>query len=149
MADGEASFNNRNRVTLVVKDATEAGLLALAHLIEGKAKVNIQQNGQIDTGFMLNSVYGFARSESGYGTARAAAESRTVSAKTGRVVKAEGRMASEPAFPGDDALAGVHVGANYAIYQELRKSFLFRAAEEGAEEGQGVLSGVYGSRVND
>lgn len=39
------------------KQDGKKALLALAFQIEGQAKINITNNGQVDTGFMRNSVY--------------------------------------------------------------------------------------------
>lgn len=89
-----------------------------ALLIEGQTKILIVANGQVDTGFMLNSVYTIlAGGQSSYlqtwpsGTYNG--KSRTKEAQRGLSGK---------------AVAAVGVSASYALWQELRQSFLFAAA---------------------
>ena len=57
-------------------------------------------------------------------------------------------LAPEQRLP-RDATAGVVVGANYAIYQEVRKSFLYKAAEKVAREAGGTLEAKYRELVHD
>jgi hypothetical protein len=118
-------------VILRIAEAMTAGLAALAHQIEGQAKANIVANDQVDTGFMLNSVFVTTHEESGYGAARAAAEAQNPDAA----------MNPEPSLP-EDAAALVAVGAEYAVYQEMRNSFLYRAVEEVARDGAGTIGRV-------
>ena len=40
-----------------VLHAADDAVTALAFQVEGQAKINVRENGQIDTGFMLNSIY--------------------------------------------------------------------------------------------
>lgn len=136
------------RVEAVVKGATEEGLAALALLIEGKTKANIVANGQVDTGFMLNSVYAISRRSSNFGAAQAKALGSVYSRKTGRRV-APRAMGGEPSFPDNETLAGVVVGANYAIYQELDRPFLRPAAEEVVGRAGGTLEPIYRRLVSD
>ena len=106
-----------NDVLLAIEEATHEALLAMGFDVEGQAKINVQQNGQIDTGFMVNSVYTTDGSESGYRAASAAAHAKNP----------EGEMAPEA-----DAGEGVAVavGASYAVYQEMKNSFLYRGLEQ-------------------
>jgi len=136
-----------DHVTVVIEDATDEALAALAFQIEGLTKRNIQQNGQIDTGFMLNSVYSITPEGSGYAEARAEAQSHELN-RAGEFVDVSKRMAPEVALP-EDASAGVCVGANYAIFQEAQKPFLFPAGEEGAKQGGGTVEAVYKDLVKD
>lgn len=137
-----------DRVEAVIKGATEEGLAALALVIEGKTKANIAANDQVDTGFMLNSVYAMSRKSSNFGAAQSAALGSVYSRKTGRTV-APRAMGEQPSFPDDETLAGVVVGAEYAIFQELRRPFLNPAAEEVVGQAGGVLEPIYRSMVND
>jgi len=119
-----------------VEAATQAALEALAFQVEAQTKVIIQQNGQIDTGFMLNSVYVLLASgqqgvqwPSGYYPSRN--ESGVVS-----------RTLAQTAELGDYA-AAVGVGAAYAIFQEMKNSFLFRAMGQVSRTAKGTLEPVY------
>jgi hypothetical protein len=127
-----------DHVKVVVEQATVKALVALAMQIEGQAKICIVENDQVDTGFMLNSVYTIERSGSGYGAATSAALARNQDA----------RMAPEERLPGD-AAAGVIVGAEYAVFQEVRNSFLHRAAEQVARQAGGICEPVYREAVHD
>lgn len=117
-----------NDALRAIADATPEMLLAIGLQIEGQAKANIVANGQVDTGFMLNSVY---TTDGGNGSTYATAQ-RQASSKSG-----DAEMAPQAAPPpGGVAVA---VGADYAIHQETRNSFLYRAAEMvagGAAEGE-------------
>ena len=96
----------------------------LALQIEAETKKNIQQNGQIDTGFMLNSTYTVSKKRNTHDQARGSG--KYTSAKTGQSVR---RDIAPPVRLPSDALAACAVGAEYAIYQEVKKSFLFAAAQ--------------------
>jgi hypothetical protein len=118
----------------VVKDCTEELVKRLALRTEERAKLNIRSNGQIDTGFMVNSIYTiFANGVSGYSISKALAESETKSRKTGKEVDHSDDMAPEEILS-DDVAAAVVVGANYAIYNEARNPFLYPAAAEASRE---------------
>ena len=108
---GKATIK-RKQVLDQVGDAARKGAEKLAFQIEGQTKVNIKDNGQINTGFMLNSVYVVEETGGEYLT-----------------VEDNERLAPEQDLP-DDALAGVAVAAEYAIYQEAQNGFLFPAAEK-------------------
>jgi len=137
-----------DEVRVTIKDATEEVLQAVAFQIEAYAKVNIQANGQIDTGFMLNSVYVVHRQSSGFGAAKSVAQSKTISRKTGETVDKSKAMSPEYQLEPKFA-AAVIVGANYAIYQELGQPFLFPAGEQAARDAGGVAEQIYRERVND
>lgn len=118
-------------VRLQLEEASEAMIRKAAFLVEQQAKVNIQQNGQIDTGFLVNSVYVNTPGQSTYGDAAAAA-----GAQDGQ----KGMSGERPA-PADGAV--VAVGAEYAIYQEERLPFLYPALESvaGRMAGEIVAAG--------
>jgi len=111
-----------------IKDATAEELAAFAFQIEAQAKVNIQENRQIDTGFMLNSVYTVSQAGSSYGSAN---KTGAYNNRAGSKVKR--KIAPERSLP-KKAAAIVAVGADYAIYQEEKKSFLYRAAQTASSE---------------
>jgi hypothetical protein len=104
---------------LVVRGACAEALAAIAFQMEARTKVNIRDNGQVDTGFMLNSAYVVLPNKSTYGQARIASNARN----------SDREMAREARLPAG-AAAAVVVGAEYAAYQEMRRSFLYRAAEQ-------------------
>jgi len=88
----------------------------LAQQGEGQVKANINANNQIDTGFMVNSVYAVGpKSYDTYGQ-----------------VERHGKKGQTPAArikPRKDT-AIVAVAAEYAIYQEAKQSFLFKMLEQ-------------------
>lgn len=117
-------------VRINVKGLTQKGLEVLAFQIEGQTKVNIRNNGQVDTGFMLNSAYTVTPDSSGYGRAQAAAQAA-----------AAHHMAPEAGL--GKANAAVCVGAEYAVFQEARLPFLFPAAEKVARQVGATLEKVF------
>lgn len=117
-----------------IKDATQEELSAFAFQLEGLAKVAVQENRQIDTGFMLNSIYTVTKSgSSSYGKASRTGE---YTGRDGGKVKR--KIAPERKVP-EKAAAIVAVGASYAIYQEEKKSFLYRAAKTAASQKSGEV----------
>jgi len=144
MPDVKAEVNLKlDHVNVIVKKATEEALAALAFQIEGQTKANISNNDQVDTGFMMNSVYTITRRDSSYGAARQTGEYRN---KAGDMVRR--KLSPEERLP-SDAAAGVIVGAAYAIYQEQRDSFLFKAAEQVAGQAGGICEPVFRAEVHD
>lgn len=127
MADNVNWFEND--VLLAVDKATDKMLNDLAFEGEALAKANIQANEQIDTGFMLNSTYGVGATEDH--RAQAEAEARAV---------AEREMARPPDL--EEGQAGIHAAAEYAIYQEMRRSFLYKALEQLQGRAGGVIREV-------
>lgn len=109
------------RVQALINDAQERVLDEMAFATEAQAKINIRDNDQIDTGFMLNSVYTLSSRRDGHG--RAMAES---------MMRAPRELAPKPAVKHGEA--AVTVGARYAVYQEMKKSFLYRAVEAVAKQ---------------
>src|SRR4030067_217313 len=93
-----------DHVKVTVEEATDEVLKALAYRIVEGAQLQIRENDQIDTGFMVNSVYPIWKDGSGYEAAASEAASHNVR-KSGEVVGGI-RMAPEPGLP-DDAAAGV------------------------------------------
>jgi hypothetical protein len=128
--DSEVNFREEE-IRLQMGDVSAEILAALALQIEAQAKVNIQANGQIDTGFMLNSVYTVTDDGSSYNDARGAAESQNEA----------GGMAPEVALA-DGASAAVAVGAEYAIYQEEKQSFLYAAAVQVGQSSGATIERV-------
>ena len=141
MADAEVKMR-LDHVKVVVAGATRHALAAIALQMEGRTKVNIQENGQIDTGFMLNSTFtllpdGQHGETWGDGSYRSKATGDMVERSKGQV----------PAL--GEAEAAVGVGADYAIFQEAINSFLYRAAEQVAQEAGGIAEQVYREELHD
>src|SRR3989304_2768464 len=144
MSDASVSWNlDVDRLQVTMANASEAALTALAHEIEGEVKVKIRGNDQVDTGFMLNSVYVTTRSSSGYAEASAAAGTRARSGKGRYVTARVKRRMAQPVSLVGRAVAAVAVGAEYAIWQELKKSFLFAGGQKGCAAAGGAVEGGY------
>ena len=125
MAKSNVNWYGETVKAQVKRDGKKA-LLAVAFQVEGQAKVNVTENGQVDTGFMRNSIYTTGVGESSYTKANQSGEYD--SPKSGQAESRE--LAPELNPSGDDVY--VVVGAGYAIHQELQNSFLFRALEQTA-----------------
>lgn len=122
-------------IKLIVKGATRKILDELALVGEGLAKINIAANNQIDTGFMLNSVYSVGSN----GVNNEPAEEQIMRDKTGEwVLRQRGNVVSS--VPDDEAV--IACAASYAIYQEMRQSFLYAALEKLQSDGQGVIERI-------
>lgn len=119
-----------DKILVKVQEAEGQILEALAHQIEGQAKANIVDNDQVDTGFLLNSIYVATGQGSNYGQAKSEAKGKNPSA---------GMAAEMDAGQGQ---AAVVAGAEYAIFQEARKSFLFRAAEQVATQAGATVEKI-------
>lgn len=117
---------DKENLVATIQGATDRLMTAIALQTEAHAKDNIVANDQIDTGFMLNSVYTLTP-EQGSSYGRTWASGKYQSKKSGRTIEQE--RAPETALEAE-ALAAVAAGANYAIYQELQNSFLYRALEQ-------------------
>jgi len=118
-------------VLLYVEGQTARAVEALAAHIDGLTKINIVQNDQVDTGFMVNSVYFATPDDSTYSD-----DSGTHINLAGNFV--ERQMAPEAPLPPEyDAL--VCVGANYAIFQEQQQPFLYPALLQAAAEADGII----------
>jgi len=119
-----------NNVRVVVEDASADVLNQLAFQVLGQARINIQQNGQIDTGFLLNSGYVVSEKANTFGDTDPSGEYQ--SRKTGDSVQ---RNRVDQARTPDDNGAVVGFAADYAIYQEMANSYLFTALEQVAATG--------------
>jgi len=106
------------QVVAAIERATNKVLRQIAFQGEALTKVNINTNDQIDTGFMINSVYAKAPNDNNFSDAKARAEARNPDAQ----------MSPEIATGTNEAL--IAVGAEYAVYQEAHKSFLWKAVEQ-------------------
>lgn len=102
---------------------------SVAFQIEGQAKINVRDNGQIDTGFMVNSIYTVAPKRNTYDATWSSGEYRS---KAGEV---EGRERADEIRVHGQHRAIVAVGAYYGLYQEARNSYLYRALEMVRDSG--------------
>jgi len=168
MASGDAEVKlYLDHIKVVVEHATDEALTAIAHQIEAQTKANIVANNQVDTGFLLNSVYVVSRwydgrVRNGYDDARSKAESQSLKKSAGtrlsrrlhQRVTVTDRMAPKEELPAEIEFGGksgalIVVGANYAIYQEVKRSFLFWAASIVATRAGGIAEEVYRERIHD
>ncbi len=126
-----------DHVLVKVKERSETYLEAVALQIQAQAKVKIQQNGQLDTGFMVNSVYTLSKRGDTYSSAN---QSGSYVGKNGK--QAVRKIAPKATLP-SNAKAATVVGADYAVFQEEKKSFLFAASEIVANELKGSAEKVF------
>lgn len=109
-------FNHFDAAALLVERLGSEFVRTGALQVEGWAKLNIQANHQIDTGFMLNSVYTVTSTEDGANAAQAAAEASHAASGTGGEAP---RFLRDEERPATTTEAHVVVGAEYGVYQEL------------------------------
>lgn len=123
---GEVTWYDK-RVILATEAVSEEALAAIAAQIEGQAKINIVANDQVDTGFLLNSIYWKVGRTDTYASTWGSGEydsQRRVRAPQADLGSWDGVVA---------------VGAEYAIYQELLIPFLIPAVYKVAsDQGLGV-----------
>jgi len=123
-----------DHVMMRVEGATDEVLHAVALQVEGTTKRNIVSNDQIDTAFMLNSVYTESQEGSTFGETWEGPP---------------GKKAPKVRLPRLFSAAAVHVSAVYAIYQEMMDSFLRTAAQEVAGQVKGIAESVYRRALHD
>ena len=123
-----------DHVMMRVEGATDEALHAIALQVEGVTKRNIVTNDQIDTGFMLNSVY---------------TESQDGSTFRSTWEGPPGKKARKVRLPTWFSVAAVHVSAVYAIFQEMMEPFLRPAAQEVAGQVKGIAESVYKRAIHD
>lgn len=111
----------QSEVTLKLENATAEALEAAAFDIMGLAKQNIVSNDQVDTGFMVNSVYAKGPGETNYRDAVAA-----------HAFNPDADFFPEAALSGE-LEAVVAVAAEYGIWQEWMKPYLYPALVKGAK----------------
>ena len=125
---------DHDHVKLRVKGATEKALDKIALEVEGHAKINITVNDQVDTGFMLNSVYVESQRGSTFGKTWEGDE------KT---------KAPRLKLPRRYGSAAIVVGAVYAIYQEVLNSFLRTAGASVMSRVKGIVEPIYRTEIRD
>ena len=123
-----------DHVMMRVEGATDKALHAIALQVEGTTKRNIVSNDQIDTGFMLNSVYSASNEGSTFRNTWAGPP---------------GKKASRASLPKLFSAALVHVAAMYAIFQEMMEPFLRPAADEVSGQVKGIAEPIFRRAVRD
>jgi HK97 gp10 family phage protein len=101
MAD---SFNNFDQLANVLDTALAQAVSKTAFDGQANVQKHIQANDQVDTGFMLNSVYAKTKDTSTY--------------------KGGEKALPEVEAPSDDKTAYVAVAAEYAIYQDMGTRYM-------------------------
>lgn len=117
-----------DKILAEVQVAKNAIIDEIAFQIEAETKRNIIENNQVDTGFMLNSVYTVTSGGSTFSQARSSAKAQNPKAL----------MGTEATAPEGGAV--VAVGAEYAIHQETRRAFLYPAGESVARQAGGIIT---------
>lgn len=119
----------------------EDALLEAAFFVEGQAKQNIVANDQIDTAFMLNSVYSVSRSGGGsFGQTRSSGRYKGREDKSSRGQSVERSRLPTYKIIGSNPAAAVVAGAEYAIYQETdHRAFLRPAFDDNIDQITRVL----------
>lgn len=115
-------------VMLAVEGATQDFLLAMAHQVIAEAKPNVP----VDTGFLRNSDYVIGAGTNTF-TPKHSGDKQTVS--------------SPPTPQDDEVVAGF--AADYAVYQEIQRSFLANALESVAQQAQGIIQTAGKKHFND
>ena len=114
-----------NDVILRIENATDEILTQLAFYVEGEAKVGAP----VDTGFMRNAIYALGPDQNHRSTAEG--ESAAV---------ADRGLAPFPDLKPHEA--AVHGAAEYTIYQEMAKSFLYDALEKARKVAPGIIQEI-------
>lgn len=142
MAEGKADVVfYLDKILVKVEEAAKQSLEAIAHQIEGQAKANVVANDQVDTGFMNNAIYVVTPDHNSYNntwsSGRYAQNPQKHGGQSGRP-----KRKLSPMVDVKQNQAAVVAGAEYAIFQETKKSFLFRAAEQVGPQVGGIVEKV-------
>jgi hypothetical protein len=113
MPDAEVHLH-LDHVLMRIDAEVQAGMAAIANQIVGYAVARVTENDQVDTGFMRAAIYAVTNKGSGMAAAESAAKALA------------DREVVDEVMASDDA-AMVVAGANYSIYQEVLRPFLFTA----------------------
>ena len=140
MADSRVDWYG-SALQAVLDNAKNDVLTAAAFLCEAQTKVNITENDQVDTGFMRASTYTIEASGD-YNRNETMASGTYTGDKSGETNYHENAQPLDP----PKGVAAVHVAANYAIYQESKKSFLYKGAKQVVDKLGGKIKEI--SREN-
>lgn len=117
---------NKEKVMLAAQKGLD--IEGIAFQVEAHAKQNIVDNDQVDTGFLLNSVYVIFPDRDTFGETLSPGEYAN---RAGQLVKRD--IAPPPPLP-KSVKAAVAAGADYAIYQEIAMPFLELALYQTAND---------------
>lgn len=121
-----------DNLLLLLEGAALEALTASAFGIEGRVKEQIVQNDQIDTGFMVNTVYVSTPEQSSYDSASLAAGLQNPAEQMLEEVKPQD-------VNEEGVVVLVVVGAEYAVYQEMAQPFLYPSLVAESQEVGGKL----------
>lgn len=126
---------------MLIRQAEERLLDKLAFTCEGEAKQNIRDNDQVDTGFMMNSVYAVSAERNDYNQTWSTGNYPWKLEKHGGYA---GTTYCElaPRVGINKHESACVVGAHYAIYQEMNQTFLYKAFEDTAKRFGAILKTV-------
>lgn len=146
MADAQINWY-KEKAVLAVDKKFQHLMANIAFKIEELTKENIYNTpgasgeGLVDTGFMANTVYVVTREGSTYNEA----------SQSGLYQNREGQMVPREIAPEIDlheyAIALIVVGANYAIHQEIKHGFFFKAIQDAWNEGEVMAVGQKEDRL--
>jgi hypothetical protein len=138
MADATVNWYGE-RVKVVIKGLEARMLTRVAMIGADKAAINIRNNGQVDTGFMMGTVYGKGPTASGYANTKKSGEYKWQEAKHGGKPGTVYLEAADEVNLPDDETAVIHCAAEYAIYQEMRMPFMYPALQAVIKEFGGIV----------
>ncbi len=107
---------------LLVAKGLDRAVDGIALQVVGHAKNNIERNGQVDTGFMVNSGYVVGQGVNTYAPANVE----------------DKRALSPQSAPENGAVAGF--AAEYSLINETKKPFLWTAVEQTAAQAPGIVA---------
>jgi hypothetical protein len=100
----QSEFNHFDKIAKSIKPACKLVVKKTAFDAQGHIQAQIVANGQVDTSFMLNSVY--------------------TQTSDGSTYKGGEKALPETAKPASDTVAHVAVAANYAVHQNYGTRYL-------------------------
>lgn len=130
-----------NKVMAKIKGGSSQVIRAMAFQCEGLTKDRITANGQVVTGFMRNSVYTVTTEGVSGGV-----ESTTLTDEQGHTVQ---RTSVPPPELGGEDVSICGVGANYAIYQEVKNPFLRPSFDTVVAGFETTVTGIFGEVLSD
>ena len=126
MSDAQVNWY-KHRVTAALEKATDQILDQLAMQTLGQARINIRENRQIDTGFMTNSGYVISAKRDEHDKTWPTGEYPQNPEHHGGTAGVSHAVRAEKVQVDTSEQSAVAFAAHYAIYQEMRKGFLFPA----------------------
>ena len=127
------------RLRAVLKDADEKILDQLAFQTLGRARINIRENRQIDTGFMTNSGYVVSAQHDTHGETWPTGDYPWQPGKHGGTTGVSHGERAEKAPVDTRKESAVAFAAHYSIFQEMRRSFLYQAMQDVIKSFGGIV----------